>query len=94
MKHLTNKRYQDFFEAILTLKDTEECRKFFEDVCTFKEMDAIAQRYEIAKMVNEKNSYVKINEATGASSATISRVARSIENSEDGYKIVFDRLKK
>ncbi|MDR0919093.1 MAG: TrpR YerC/YecD [Oscillospiraceae bacterium] len=94
MKHLTDKKYQEFFKAILTLENNEECRKFFEDVCTFKEMDAIVQRYMVAVMLNDKKSYTQINESTGASSATISRVVRSLENSEDGYKIVFERLKK
>ncbi|GHU54464.1 transcriptional regulator [Clostridia bacterium] len=90
MKHLVGEEYQEFFSAILKLKTHEDCRKFFEDVCTFKEMEAIAQRYVVAKMLHEKKNYIQINEATSASTATISRVARSLENSEGGYELGFE----
>lgn len=78
------------FEAILTLKNEEECYQFFSDACTSKEIEAIAQRFLVAKMLNEKHVYSDIVETTGASTATISRVSRSIN---EGYEMVFSRLK-
>ena len=80
------------FEAILTLKDKEECYKFFEDVCTIKELLAMAQRYEVALLLERKLTYLDIAEKTGASTATISRVNRSLNYGEDGYEMVFGRL--
>lgn len=82
------------FEAILTLKNTEECYKFFEDVCTINELLSIAQRCEVAKMLREKKTYLDIAEKTGASTATISRVNRSLNYGNDGYDMVFERLTK
>ena len=78
------------FEAILTLKNKEECYKFFADACTPKEIQTIAQRYMVAKMLADKRVYSDIIAATGASTATVSRVSRSIN---EVYKIVFERLK-
>ena len=78
------------FGAILTLKNKEECYKFFADACTPKEIQTIAQRYMVAKMLADKRVYSDIIAATGASTATVSRVSRSIN---EGYKIVFERLK-
>ena len=78
------------FEAILTLKNKEECYKFFADACTPKEIQTIAQRYMVAKMLADKRVYSDIIAATGVSTATVSRVSRSIN---EGYKIVFERLK-
>ena len=82
------------FDAILTLKTKEECYTFFEDVCTINELLSISQRYEVAKMLREKKKYLEISEATGASTATISRVNRSLKYGQDGYDMVFERLKK
>lgn len=79
-----------FFDALLTLKTREECYKFFSDACTPKEISAIAQRFAVAKMLNEKQIYNDIVKATGASTATISRVNRSIN---EGFELVFNRLK-
>ena len=67
------------FEAILTLKTPEECYAFFEDVCTVNELLSLSQRYEVAKMLREKRTYLDIAESTGASTATISRVNRSFK---------------
>ena len=78
------------FEAILTLKTKEECAQFFADACTPKELQAIAQRFAVAEMLYNKRVYSEIIEQTGASTATISRVGRSINN---GYKMAFERLK-
>ena len=80
-----------FFEAILTLKTKEECRSFFSDACTPKEIDTIAQRFAVAKMLNDKKVYNEIVEKTGASTATISRVSRAIN---EGFQTAFERLKK
>lgn len=82
------------FEAILTLETKEECYQFFEDVCTINELLALAQRYEVAKMLHEKYTYVDITEKTGASTATISRVNRSLNYGSDGYELVFNKLNK
>ncbi len=79
------------FDAILTLKTREECYDFFSDACTPKEIDAIAQRFVVAKMLNNKCVYNEIIEKTGASTATISRVSRSIN---DGFMLAFERLEK
>lgn len=80
------------FDAVLTLKTKEDCYKFFEDVCTMKELLAMAQRYEVAKLLTKKMTYLDIAEKTGASTATISRVNRSLEYGADGYQMVFERL--
>lgn len=77
------------FDAILTLKTKDECAEFFADACTPKELQAIAQRFTVAEMLYNKRVYSDIIEETGASTATISRVGRSIN---DGYKMVFERL--
>ncbi|NLW41435.1 MAG: TrpR-like protein YerC/YecD [Tissierellia bacterium] len=80
------------FEAILKLETIEECYRFFEDICTVKEIQSIAQRLEVAKLLTLKNTYSEIEKKTGASTATISRINRSLNYGVDGYKIVFDRL--
>ena len=79
-----------FFDAVLTLITREECYKFFGDACTPKEIATIAQRFAVAKMLNEKKVYNEIIEATGASTATISRVSRAIN---EGFQTAFERLK-
>lgn len=88
---IKNEEYNEFFDAILTLKTREECYDFFSDACTPKEINSIAQRFVVAKMLNEKCVYNEIIEKTGASTATISRVSRSINN---GFQLAFDRLSK
>lgn len=80
------------FEAILTLKDKDECYTFFEDVCTINELLSLSQRFEVAKMLRQKKTYLEISEKTGASTATISRVNRSLAYGNDGYELVFDRM--
>ena len=89
---LKTKEVDHIFDAILTLKSKEECYKFFEDVCTINELLSMAQRYEVAKMLREGETYLKIAKATGASTATISRVNRSLNYGADGYDMVFERL--
>lgn len=80
------------FRAILSLQDMDECYKFFEDLCTVTEIKAMAQRIVVAKMLSEKQVYSKIVEQTGASTATISRVNRSLEYGCDAYAMVFGRM--
>ena len=82
------------FQSILQLKDEEECRRYFEDLCTFKEVQALAQRLEIARRLDRGDSYLNTVEHTGASSATVSRVNRCLEYGAGGYRFILDRLPK
>ena len=81
------------FKAILELKDMDECYDFFEDLCTVTELKALSQRIVVAKMLSEKCVYTDIVNETGASTATISRVNRSLQYGCDGYDKIFDRIK-
>ena len=92
MEKLHTKDVDTLFEAILTLKTVDECYKFFEDVCTIKEILAIAQRLKAARMLKSGSNYLEVCAATGMSSATISRVSRCLEYGAGGYEIVIDRL--
>ena len=83
---------EHLFEAILTLDSKEECFDFFEDLCTINELLSLSQRYEVATMLKEKKTYLEIAEKTGASTATISRVNRSLIYGCDGYEMVFKKL--
>lgn len=85
---------KDLFEAVLTLENVEECFNFFEDVCTVNEVLSIAQRFAVAKMLKENHTYLEVANETGASTATISRVNRSLNYGNDGYDMVFERLNK
>jgi TrpR-related protein YerC/YecD len=80
------------FDAILQLKTRDECYQFFEDLCTVAELKSLAQRLEVAKMLQENRTYGEIAGRTGASTATISRVKRCLNYGADGYKLVLDRL--
>ncbi len=80
------------FEAILSLKDLEECYTFFEDVCTINEILSLSQRFEVARLLRENKTYLDIAEKTGASTATISRVNRSLNYGNDGYDMVLKRI--
>ena len=86
-------RTSALYEAILSLETVEECRNFFDDLCTVSELRAMEQRYEVAKLLYEGMIYNDILEKTGASSATISRVNRSLQYGADGYQAVFERQK-
>ncbi len=81
------------FKAILSLETIEECYTFFEDLCTIKEIKSMSQRFTVAKMLRQKRVYNDIVAKTGASTATISRVSRSLEYGNDGYEMVFERIK-
>lgn len=80
------------FQAVLSLENVEECYCFFEDICTINELQALAQRLEVAGMLRKQKTYVEITEKTGASTTTIGRVNRTLNYGNDGYAIVFDRL--
>lgn len=80
------------FNAILSLKDKDECYSFFEDLCTVNELLSLSQRFEVATMLRERKTYLEIAEKTGASTATISRVNRSLNYGNDGYELVFQRM--
>ena len=91
---LKNTTTDFLFDAILCLEDRDECYRFFEDLCTVKELLSLSQRLEVAEMLREDKTYLEIGEKTGASTATISRVNRSLSYGEDGYDLVFRRLGK
>jgi TrpR-related protein YerC/YecD len=80
------------FEAVLCLQNKEECYSFFEDLCTVNELLSLSQRFEVASMLRDKKTYLEIAEKTGASTATISRVNRSLNYGDDGYEMVFERM--
>ncbi|MFL0194209.1 YerC/YecD family TrpR-related protein [Clostridium sp. WILCCON 0269] len=89
---LKSKAMDYLCEAVLCLETKEECYRFFDDICTINEIKALEQRLQVAKMLKNKKTYLDIASATGASTATISRVNRCLNYGSDGYKIVLDRL--
>ena len=93
MKKVARKWDSSLYETILQLKDVDECRKFFEDLCTVSELRAMEQRYEVALLLYDGMIYNEILDKTGASSATISRVNRSLQYGADGYQAVLPRIK-
>ena len=88
------KNLDDLYEAVLCLETVEECRLFFKDLCTIPELKALSQRFQVAKLLVENHVYSDIVSETGASTATISRVNRSLQYGSDGYDIIFDRIQK
>ena len=82
------------FDAVLCLQSREECYSFFEDLCTVNELLSLSQRFEVAAMLKDGKTYLEIAEKTGASTATISRVNRSLNYGNDGYELVFGRMEK
>jgi TrpR-related protein YerC/YecD len=89
---IKNATVDRLFEAILQLKDIDECYRFFEDLCTINEIKSLAQRLEVAEMLRNGETYNEIAERTGASTATISRVNRCLEYGAGGYQRILDRL--
>ncbi|MGV3467420.1 MAG: YerC/YecD family TrpR-related protein [Heyndrickxia sp.] len=90
---LRGKALDQLFQSILSLKDMEECYRFFDDLCTINEIQALAQRLEVARMLQEKKTYHVIEKQTGASTATISRVKRCLNYGNDSYEMVLERIK-
>lgn len=91
---LMSKDKDELFKAILKLESVEECYNFFEDLCTIRELESIAQRLHVARLLSGGKVYSDIVALTGASTATISRVNRSLQGGNDGYSIVFERMDK
>ena len=91
-KKLKTEPVDHLFEAILSLKNKEECYSFFEDLCTVNELLSLSQRFEVAAMLKDHKTYLEIAEKTGASTATIRRVNRSLNYGNDGYEMVFERI--
>lgn len=91
-KKIKTDAVDQLFEAILCLKTKEECYNFFEDLCTVNELLSLSQRFDVAVMLRDKKTYMDIAERTGASTATISRVNRSLIYGNDGYELVMDRM--
>ena len=91
-KKLKTAAVDQLFDAILCLKTREECYNFFEDLCTINELLSLSQRFEVASMLESGNTYLEIAEKTGASTATISRVNRSLNYGNDGYNMILERL--
>ena len=93
-KKIHTQSVDQLFDAILSLKDRSECYTFFEDISTVNEILSLAQRLEVARMLRDNKKYLEIAEKTGASTATISRVNRSLNYGNDGYDMVFERIDK
>ena len=89
---LKNDAVDYLFDAVLQLQSKEECYNFFEDLCTVNELLSLSQRFDVAAMLRNKKTYLEIAEKTGASTATISRVNRSLNYGNDGYDMVFERI--
>ena len=90
--HITEENSR-FFKAILSLENEEECAAFFEDICTIKEIQDISQRLSVAEMLNDGEKYQAIEEKTGASTATISRVNKCLNYGSGGYQAVLKKMK-
>ncbi len=89
---LKDESMDQLFKAVLALENIDECYQFFEDICTVAELKSMAQRLEVAIMLQENRTYGEITSQTGASTATISRVKRCLNYGADGYKLVLHRL--
>ncbi len=89
---LRGKELDQLCEAVLSLKDKDEAYRFFDDLCTINEIQSLAQRLEVARMLREGNTYHKIETQTGASTATISRVKRCLNYGNDTYAMVLERV--
>ena len=92
-KDIRNRETDRLMDGILSLKNREGAYRFFEDLCTINEMESLSQRFEVAGMLREEQTYHDIAEKTGASTATISRVNRALNYGDDGYDMVLRRLK-
>ncbi len=92
MREINDECIEILYNAVLQLKNIDECRKFFNDLCTISELKSMSQRMEVALMLKEKKVYTDIAAKTGASTATISRVNRCINYGSDGYNLVIDRM--
>ena len=85
---------KELYRAVLALQTEEECAAFFDDICTYQELEALAQRLEVAILLSEGNSYINVNKLTGASTATICRVSKALNYGDGGYNPVIERMKR
>ena len=92
--HSRRESVEQLYDAILTLKTKEDCDKFFTDLCTINELASLSQRFDVGRMLLQKRTYQDISQATGASTATISRVNRLLFDSEGGFVVIDERLRK
>ena len=90
---LRGRELDQLFKAVLSLKDMDECYRFFDDLCTVNEIQSLAQRLEVARMLRDGNTYNKIETETGASTATISRVKRCLNYGNDAYEMALERIR-
>ncbi|MBU0981667.1 hypothetical protein KKC94_03150 [Patescibacteria group bacterium] len=86
-----NKGLKEVYEAVLKLETVDECKKFFRDLCTISELNSMAERFTVAKMVDQKIPYREISKKTGSSTATITRVAHWLHHGKGGYKLILER---
>ena len=93
MAPFQNDDMKELYKAVLCLKSVEECGNFFEDLCTIKELQDLSQRFAVARMLDAGDNYKNISDATGVSTATISRVNKCLESGSGGYRLVLDREK-
>lgn len=87
-----NKELKEVYEAVLKLKTVDECKKFFRDLCTLSELNSMAERFAVAKMIDKKIPYREISKKTGSSTATIARVAHWLHHGKGGYKLILERV--
>lgn len=92
-KELKSKEAMELFKAISMLQTPKECQKFFRDLCTLSELQAMIERYQVAKLVSNKESYRSISSKTGSSTATITRVAHWLHHGTGGYSLLLERMK-
>lgn len=92
MAKIEKKYLDNLYKAILSLKNTQECAAFLDDVCTIQELEALSQRFEVARLLHEGKNYVDINKLTGASTATICRVSKCLSYGDGGYRTVIQRM--
>jgi TrpR-related protein YerC/YecD len=90
---LNSEKYNELFKVILKLKNVEECKKFFRDMCTISELENMAERFQVAKKIFKKEPYRNISQEIGSSTATVTRVAHWLNHGMGGYKLVIKRLK-
>ncbi|MFC2822103.1 MAG: YerC/YecD family TrpR-related protein [Sphaerochaeta sp.] len=94
MEKIDEQTAKDFYSAVLSLENIDECKAFFEDICTIRELQDLSQRLQVALLLSMGKNYQEISNATSVSSATISRVNRCLLYGDGGYKIVLERLAK
>lgn len=92
IEKLRGKALDELFDAVLTLETREECYRFFDDLCTVNELQSLSQRLQVAKMIKQGYTYATIEKESGASTATISRVKRSLQWGNDAYTMILDRM--